>query len=149
MSYAVRDDGLGFRAVNSAADVVLGETYYATMPAQTLAQAQVKQVAILSAAYNAAIQVSVSYMGTTFQADSDSVAKVLQVLAAMTPAGATPSGFYWLDATNAKVLMTLAQVQGLAQAIMNQGWTAFQNLQTKKASVNSATTVSGVLAVVW
>jgi hypothetical protein len=115
----------------------------------TLNDAKIAQTAILVADYNAAIQQPVSYMGTTFQADSDSQTKVIQVLAAMTPAGATPAGFYWVDAANDHVAMTLAQVQGLSQAMMAQGWAAFQHLQARKAAVNAATTIPDVQAVVW
>lgn len=118
-------------------------------PAPTLADVKKAQIDILNAAYNTAIQQPVAYMSTTFQADTSSQTKVMAVLAAMTPAGATPAGFYWVDMPNNRVPMTLAQVQGLAQAMMAQGWTAFQNLQTRKASVNAATTIQGVQAVVW
>lgn len=124
-----------------------------TIPAlsasQLLAQAKADNNIQLTAAYAAAIQADVSYMGATFQADTDSVTKLIQVLAAMTPVGATPTGFYWVDTANNRVAMTLAQVQGLAQAIMGQGWAAFQNLQNKKASVGSATSVSAVQAIVF
>jgi hypothetical protein len=118
-------------------------------PPPTLADAKAAQIAILTAAYNTAIQQPVAYMSTTFQADADSQTKVISVLAAMTPAGATPAGFYWVDAANTHIPMTLAQVQGLAQAMMAQGWAAFQQLQTRKASVNAATTIDVVQAVVW
>jgi len=114
-----------------------------------LEQAKSAQIITLTSAYNAAIQQPVSYMGTTFQADADSQTKVIQVLAAMTPAGSTPSGFYWVDAANNHVAMTLAQVQGLSQAMMAQGWTAFQRLQTHKAAVNAAASIPDVQAVVW
>jgi hypothetical protein len=112
-------------------------------------QAKSAQISTLASAYNAAIQQPVSYMGTTFQADSDSQTKVIQVLAAMTPAGATPAGFYWVDAANDHVAMTLAQVQGLSQAMMAQGWAAFQHLQTRKTSVNAAATIPDVQAITF
>lgn len=118
-------------------------------PPPALADAKAAQIAILTAAYSTAIQQPVAYMSTTFQADADSQTKVIQVLAAMTPAGVTPAGFYWVDVPNNHVAMTLAQVQGLAQAMMSQGWAAFQQLQTRKASVNAAATVPDVQAVVW
>jgi hypothetical protein len=41
-------------------------------PAQLLAQTKATQIARLTTSYNAAIQLSVSYMATSFQADSAS-----------------------------------------------------------------------------
>lgn len=113
--------------------------------AQLLATAKSAQIAILASAYNTAIQQSVSYMSTTFQADSASQ----QTLTRCLVAGSVPTGFYWLDANNVQVSMTFAQLQGLASAMLVQGQTAFTRLQTRKASVNSATTDSAVQAVVW
>ncbi len=111
----------------------------------TLAQAQVTQITTLEAAYTATIQLPVAYMATTFQADSSSQ----DVLAKCLVAGSVPAGFYWLDATNAQVQMTFAQLQGLAGAMLVQGQTAFVKLQTKKTAVRDAATVAAVQAVVW
>lgn len=113
--------------------------------AQLLAAAKTTQIATLAAAYQSAIQQPVSYMSTTFQADSASQ----QTLTRCLVAGSVPTGFYWLDANNVQVPMTFAQLQGLASAMLVQGQTAFARLQTRKASVNSASTVSTVQAVVW
>jgi hypothetical protein len=45
--------------------------------------------------------------------------------------------------------MTFAQLQGLAAAMLAQGWAAFQNLQTRKTAVRSATTVTQVQTIIW
>ena len=119
------------------------------MDATELAAAQTSQIASLQAAYQSAIFQPVSYMGTTFQADANSQSLVQSTIIGLLAAGATPTGFYWLDATNKQVPMTLAQLQGLAQAMLNQGWGAFARLQTLKASVNAATTGTAVLSVNW
>jgi len=111
--------------------------------------AQASKIAELAAAYANAIVQPVAYMGTTFQADLISQDTLNKTLAAITPGGATPAGFYWVDAVNNQVAMTLAQLQGLAGAMMANGWAAFQNLQTKKASVLAATSVSAVNGVGW
>lgn len=116
-------------------------------PALQLAQAQAAQIAILTAAYNAAIQQPVTYMGTSFQADASSQITLSKVIAAL--AGQVPSGFYWLDQNNNQVAMTYAQLQGLASAMMAQGWAAFQQLQARKVFVRGASTVAAVQAIVW
>ena len=65
MSYAVRNDGQGWRAVNSKDDVVAGETFYDQLPsptaAQLLAAAQQSQITALQAAYQAAVNTPVSF----------------------------------------------------------------------------------------
>ena len=64
-------------------------------------------------------------------------------------AGATPDGFYWKASDNTQVPFTLADLQGLYQAILAQGWAAFQKRTTLKAQISAATTVAAVQAVNW
>ena len=116
------------------------------LPANALAQAQADQVKTVTATYSAAIQAPVSYMATTFQADAGSQATLNKVLTVAN--GTVPAGFYWVDAANNQVAMTFAQLQGLASAMWAQGWTAFQELQTKKAAIAAATTIAAVQAIV-
>ncbi len=120
----------------------------------SLAQAQATQIGTLSASYAAAVAQPVGYtskggVSKTFDADPSSVTTLQSALAGYTPAGAVPSGFYWVANDNTQVPFTLADLQGLAQAMLAQGWTAFQKLQTLKAQVAAATTVAAVQAVVW
>jgi hypothetical protein len=114
-------------------------------PAQLLAQTKATQIARLTTSYNAAIQLPVAYMATSFQADSASQDVLTKSLAP----GSVPTGFAWLDANNVAVPMTFAQLQGLAAAMLAQGWAAFQNLQTRKTAVRSATTVTQVQTIIW
>jgi hypothetical protein len=122
--------------------------------AQLLAQAQQAQLTTLTAAYQSAIAQPVSYTskgGITkmYQADPQSLSNLQNTLLGLQAAGATPSGFYWVAADNTQVSFAYADLQGLAAAMLAQGWAAFQQLQTLKAHVNAATTVSAVQAVVW
>jgi hypothetical protein len=84
-------------------------------------------------------------MATSFQADSASQDVLTKSLAP----GSVPTGFAWLDANNVAVPMTFVQLQGLAGAMLAQGWAAFQNLQTRKIAVRDATTVAQVQAIIW
>lgn len=113
--------------------------------ADQITPAKAAQNAVLASAYAAAIQIPVAYMATTFQADSGSQDTLTKCLVA----GSVPAGFYWLDANNAQVPMTFAQLQGLAGAMLTQGQTAFARLQTRKSAVLAAATVAAVQAVVW
>ncbi len=110
-----------------------------------LIKAQSAKLAELSAAYDATIQQPVAYMGTTFQADEASQSMLTKRLAP----GSVPVGFFWLDANNAQILMTYAQLQGLAAAMLVQGQAAFTRLQSLKVQVRSATTLDGVAVVTW
>lgn len=113
--------------------------------AQLLDDAKTAQIAVLKSAYSAAIQFSVAYMATTFQADSGSQDMLTKSLVS----GSVPAGFYWLDANNVQVPMTFTQLQGLAGAMLTQGQTAFAHLQTRKPAVLAAATVASVQAIVW
>lgn len=139
--FAAKDSHPKWWVINGA----LSSTAPAIPAAQALASAKSAQVASLAQSYKTAIQQAVAYMTTTFQADDASQ----QTLTRCLVAGSVPSGFYWLDANNVKVAMTFAQLQGLAAAMLAQGQAAFDRLQTRKASVNAATDVATVQAIVW
>lgn len=123
-------------------------------PAPTLADAQAAQTAILQAAYENAIIQPVTYTtvgGVTkvFQADTDSQNILLQSFTGFNAAGGVPTGFYWKSQDNTEVPFTLADLKGLFQAMLGQGWTAFQHNSTQKAAVASATTIAAVQAITW
>ena len=122
--------------------------------AQLLGQAQSAKIAMLAQAYQAAIQQPVSYTSKggitkTYQADPPSVSNLQNAILGMQAAAATPSSFYWMSADNTQVPFAFADLQALAAAFLAQGWAEFQHLQTLKAEVLAATTVSAVQAIVW
>ena len=128
-----------------SANQAAGAWTFAAPPAQTLAQAQAVQIALIEGAYQNAIQQPVTYMGATFQADASSQ----NVLAKSLFAGSVPSGFFWLDASNNQVVMTFTQLQGLASAMLTQGHAAFAKKTGLKQQIRGATTVGAVQAIVW
>ena len=111
-----------------------------------MATAQKDQKDKVYKTYLTAQTADVSYMGTTFQADADSQSILNHAITALN--GSVPEGFYWVDVANNKVSMTFVQLQGLASAMMTQGWSAFQELQAKKATIDASTTIVEVQAVV-
>ena len=122
--------------------------------ARPLAQAQSDQIATLEAAYDTAICAPVTFTsagGITnqYQTDPDSIANLSSMLLAFQHMQVVPSGFYWLAADNTQTPFTYADMQGLATAIGSQGFTAFSNLQAKKAAVRAATSNSTVLSITW
>ena len=152
--------GVNAVPIPSGAMVQSGYTYAggvfspptATVP--TLGQAQAAQLAVMAQAYQTAISQNVTFttagaVTKAFQADPASLANVQYMLAAYTANGAVPTGFYWLSADDTQVPFTLADLQGVAKAMGDQGWAAFQNLQNRKAAILAASTVAAVQSVVW
>ncbi|MFM0058705.1 DUF4376 domain-containing protein [Paraburkholderia phytofirmans] len=125
----------------------------ATEP-ELLASAQAAQMSALTAAYQAAVQQSVSFTTAAgaakmFQADNNSQNVLLIATTGYNLAGETPPGFYWVAGDNTQVPFTLADLKGLYAVMLQQGNTAFQTLQTLKAQVRSATTIGAVQSIKW
>ena len=139
----------GWTVVNGSLIAPLAPT-----TAQLLTAAQVTQIGLLLASYSNAIVQPVSYTSVagvvkTYQTNTQSVDNLLRMTAAYAKAAATPTGFYWIATDNTQVPFTFADLQQLAAVMGVPGWTAFQNLQTKKASVMAATTVSAVQLITF
>ena len=114
-----------------------------------LGAAQTAQIEALAVPYQAALQAPVAYMGTTFDADSQSQIVVAHAMLVYAVEGAVPAGFYFADADGNKVPMTLTQLQGLGSAIAGNYLPVFQKWTELKAQVMAATTLEEVQAVVW
>ena len=115
----------------------------------SLDQVKAAKISALTAACNAAISAPVAYKSTQFQADEAvSQSRLKGVLSAYS-ATTLPTGFYWVDSTNSQIPMTYADLLGLAKAMADQGWAAYQHLQVLKAEVNAATDIAAVNAVTW
>ena len=115
--------------------------------AYLLAQAQAVQISAIESAYETGNALPIAYMSTTFQADVDSQALIANVLQAC--GGSLPSGFEWYDSNNSGVVMSFAQLQGLAGTILMRGQPLFVNKQTKKALIKAATTVAAINAITF
>lgn len=118
----------------------------------SLQEVQGSQIGLLYTAYQAAIAQNITLTtagGVTkaFQADRAAIDNLQAMLAAFPTT--VPAGFYWVASDNTRVPFTLADMKALAAAMGNQGWSAFQRLQDRKAAVLAATTVAQVQAVVW
>lgn len=116
---------------------------------EQLAQAKAAQLLALTNSYESAKAAGVSYMGTTFMTDADSQQTFGHALLAFQAAGATPEGFFTVDASYNKVPMSLSQLQGLVEAIAAQVWSVFQRWITVREELAAATTVDQVTAINW
>ena len=145
----VSEDAFNLTVQTNGFTVVNGALVPPAQPtdAQLLAQAQIKQKSLIETAYQTAITVPIAYMGTTFQADNASQDILVKVLLGMQVVGSTPACFAWMDANNAAVPMTLADLQGLYGAVLTRGQAEFTKKIIAKQAVDAATTVAAVQAV--
>lgn len=121
---------------------------------QSLAAVQLRQCALLDAAYAQAIAQNVSFTTAagdthTYQCDPASVDKLTDSLLGCQAAQAVPAGFYWLAADNTRVTFTYADLQAFAAVLFTQGHAAFAHLQDLKAAVRAATTTDAVRGITW
>ncbi len=119
-----------------------------------LQQAKDERMATLSGAYAAAIAQPVAFttaagVAQTYQGDPQSVSNAVSAMLGCQAAQAVPAGFFWLAADNSQVPFTYADLQGLAAALFQQGQAMFVKLQTLKAQVRAASTISAVDAIGW
>ena len=118
-----------------------------TIKPKPLSEVKAEKIAQIEAAYIAAMQQPVTYMGTTFQADAASQDILTKTLVTLNATGSVPAAFWWRDANNNNVAMSLAELNGLAGAMLNQGWAAFQQRVERKDVVTAATSTAEVDAV--
>lgn len=147
--FAINREGGSFRAVDDSMELLPGAERVSELPEVwppvTLESMQFDKLKEVESAYQAAIQLPVSYMGTTFQADEDSQTVLTKSLSP----GSVPGGFFWLDANNSQVSMTFPQLQGLAAAMLAQGQAAFAKKTVLKQQIRNATSVATVQAITW
>ena len=118
-----------------------------TIKPKPLSEVKAEKIAQIEAAYIVAMQQPVTYMGTTFQADAASQDILTKTLVTLNATGSVPAAFWWRDANNNNVAMSLAELNGLAGAMLNQGWAAFQTRVARKDAVTAATSTAEVDAV--
>lgn len=123
-------------------------------PSATLPGAQAAQTVAMDAAYQSAVAQPVTYttvagVEKTYDADQASQNLIIQAFTLYSAVGAVPEGFYWVAVDNTQVPFTLADLKALGVAVGAQVWATFQNLQTKKAAIRTATTVAEVQAVTF
>ncbi|MHB1023680.1 MAG: hypothetical protein ACYC0Z_14910 [Acidobacteriaceae bacterium] len=120
--------------------------------AQLLAQAQSAQIAILTAARNAAMLAPVSYTTTggitaMFSASAEAISYLQGVIDA---GSAAWTANLWLSNAGTPITpFTFADVQGLAAAIEAVETPEYQELLKLIGEVMAATTVSAVQGVIW
>lgn len=155
MSYAIRDDGKGWRAVNGPEDIEADESYSAVAPsptAPTLAELKAAKNAAINAARAAANTGTFTHGGKTFscaplsRGDIDGMNGYVALFAAL------PSVFpgAWKAVDN--TYLTIADVpawKAFYSAMVLQGAANFAHAQDLKAKLQAATTAAAVAAIAW
>lgn len=114
-------------------------------PSKTLEEAKSEKIAELNNAYASAIYADIEQNGKTYRADEAGQNLLGKILAV----GSVPAGMYWRDTNGTKNSMTFADLQALAGAILARGLAADEKLDTKRAAVDAAATLSEIEAITW
>ncbi len=111
------------------------------------------QIQIIKNSYNQAISNNVTYTNSVgtfeYQTDVNSRNNILSTITGFSLANTVPPNFYWRSANNVNVPFTLTELQELAQAMLSQGWTAFEKRTTLIDQILSANTANTITSVVW
>lgn len=110
------------------------------LPAKRAAKISELEAARLALEYS-----DITHAGQTWKADKISRDLLAQVLSP----GSVRANAYWRDASGTKQTMTFADLQALGRAISDRGYTADENLETKKAAVVAAATAEEIDAITW
>ena len=125
------------------AELQAAEAAWIAGPMKDVARARI------NAARDAAIAASVTFAGVVYDSDPASREALTATLTVLQPVGAVPQGFTWRAADNTDHALTLAQLQGLAAAMLDHGYAQHLKARQKKALIEAAQSVAEVAAVVW
>ena len=136
MSYAIRKDGLGWRAINAPADVTSEEVFSDTIPAPSIAQVKTEKWSSIKAERDRRIQVGGYKVGTKWF-HSDTFSRTQQMGLVMMGAS-IPANTPWktMDGSTVVMTQTLAgQIFGTAAA---SDIAIFAAAETHKAAMEAS-----------
>lgn len=152
MSYAIRKDGQGWRAVERTEDVGQDETYSDTVPVPTLDASKSTKNAEINAARAAANTSIFAHGGKEFSCDPLSRGDIDGVNGEVALTGALPQGFpgAWKAVDNTWLpIPDAAAWTAFYRAMVAQGAANFAHAQELKAQLAAAITPEAVAAIVW
>lgn len=151
MSYAIRDDGKGWRAVNGPDDVEYGESYSPTQPSQPapdLAELKLQKILEIDAAVAGAIAPITSAYS---QAERDTwpIQEAEAVAWTATPTAATPI-LNAIAAARGQIIADVAtNVLTKAAAFKAVAGATFGKRKAKRDLIDAATTAAELDAITW
>lgn len=147
MSYAVRNDGLGWRAIGSVDELMPGETFAVDAPDASFEQAKDIRRHQIRAAYETAAGLGVSAQGTIWNGGFDSAIKLDAAKRLAEAAGASEVVLFDLDNEPHQLDMATAQIVVMAVASAFQ--LALAQKQQLIRAIDSAATPAELELVVW
>lgn len=152
MSYAIRKDGLGWRAVNEPDDIVADEYFSEAVPAPTLDELKAAKNSEINQARATANASTFTHDAKVFSCDAlsrgdiDGVNGYVAIFAALPP---TFPGA-WKAADNSYYpIADVAAWKSFFASMVATGAANFNHAQELKAQLAAATTPAAVAAIVW
>lgn len=155
MSYAIRNDGKGWRAVSGPENVEADETYSEDQPSPptpTLAELKAAKNAAINAARATANTGTFTHGGKTFSCDPLSRGDIDGMNGYVAIFAALPAVFTgeWKAADNTFLpIPDVAAWKAFYSAMVLQGAANFAHAQDLKAQLEAAATPEDVAAIVW
>lgn len=103
----------------------------------------------INAARDAAIASGVTFGGVLYDSDPASREALTATLTVLQPGGVVPPGFTWRAADNTDHALSLAELQGLAAAMLNHGYAQHLQARQRKAQIEAAQSAAEIAAVTW
>jgi len=114
----------------------------------TLSEVKAQKKADLSMGYQTALMGNtVTYKGSTFQADQDSIRALTETLTAVNSGWTLPTSFMWIDSANIPHPADVVFLKGLASAMADSKTALFAGLQIAKSNVTAAADIASVIAI--
>jgi len=143
MSYAVRNDGLGWRAVNNADDVMDGETYSDTIPAPAFDQIVSDKLLALADYRYQRETAGITLNGTKI--DTDDRCKTLLNSAYTSLKNGFCTAKQW-KTEQGWINVTLADIEPIVKAVDAYVQECFDNEQIHFNAIKALTTIDAVTA---
>lgn len=118
-------------------------------PAEALGNAKAAAHARISAARDDAIAAGIAWNSHSWQADDRSRALLTGAVAAFQAGVPIPQGFTWRTADNQDVPMAMADLVGLAAAMLQAADAAYSRSWKLKAQIDAAQSIAAIQAVGW
>lgn len=115
----------------------------------TLQEAKDARTEYVNSERDKAINGGVAYGGNNYDTDSRSRENLTGVHTGVNDGYTLPVGFVWRTSDNVNVAFTKVEINGLAYVILDHVNVQYGTSWALKASIESATTVHEVNAVVW
>jgi len=151
MSYAVRKDGLGWRAVRDAGDIEANEVFSATEPGTSLPQLKTSKRSEIVSKRNESITGGFPYLGKQIDSDRDSVMAITgaAVAALAAKAASLPYAVVWTCADDSLLPLDADGVLGMAVTLAMFADSQHAKARPLKDAIKTAKDSDEIKQVKW